>query len=71
MTVASKGFETDKGYAWIILLCAFLARTIDCCMVVTAGIFILEYIEYFHVEKAFEITALISSYFIAMALSGE
>ena len=63
-------FEKDKGYAWVILFCAFIARTIDCSVLVTVGIFILEFLEYFNMEKAFTVTALVSSYFVAMALSG-
>ena len=69
--MSAKKFEKDKGYAWVILLCAFIAKIIDCSVMVTVGIFILEFLEYFNLEKALTVTALVSSYFVAMAISGK
>ena len=65
------GHKKDTGYAWIILFCMFLTRTIDCIIIVTIGIFILEFLEYFHLGKAIAVTALVSCYFIAMAFAGK
>ena len=71
MTTKNTNFTKDTGYAWIILLCSFLTRTIDCILLVTFGIFILEFIEYFHMDQAFSATSLVSCYFITMALAGK
>ena len=64
-------FTRDSGYAWIILLCAFLTRMIDGVLVATSGIFLLEFMEYFHLDKAFSATILITCYFITYAVAGE
>ena len=61
----------DSGYAWIILICAFCMRLIDSSAVVTMGLFIIEYLEYFHLDRALTVTAFVSFYYIAMALAGE
>ena len=61
----------DRGYAWVILLSTFLIRIIDNSASTTLGIFIIEYLEYFNVNKAIIVTSYMSFYFMGMALSGE
>ena len=61
----------DSGYAWVILICAFCMRMIDTSVFVSMGLFIIEYLEYFRLDRALTVTAFISFYYVAMALGGK
>ena len=46
-------------------------RLIDSSVFVSMGIFIIEYLEYFHLDRALTVSAFVSFYYVAMALGGK
>ena len=70
MEATDKPSFKDSGYAWVILFSAFCMRIIDSVAVVTMGMFIIEYLEYFNLKTASTVTAFVSCYFVGMTLSG-
>lgn len=62
--------EKDQGYAYIILMTAFITRILDCMPLVIFGIYFLEFMDYFHDTKTVAITAFGSYFSIAGAIAG-
>ena len=65
-----KTFQTDTGYAYVILICSFMLRVLDVYTPITFGIYVLEFMEYYNTDKALSITFLGGLYHLTQAFSG-
>ena len=61
----------DSGYAYVILFSCVMLRMLETGATVTFGLYILEFMEYFHTTNTFAVASLLGVYSFSQALIGK
>ena len=71
MALPKREMEIDSGYAYVILISTFMLRVFESYNPVTFGIYLIEFMEYFHTDDTFSVAFIGGLYPLFQALASK